>query len=113
MLILGGCAKPYLTLTLALATARFTCNPDLKPLLSLCEPHSIPVERIIEVDDAATPTLETFINVIREKKTSVRVKSVGLDGRERMTSIPLDSEFFGLYKVEYSKDTLTWRRSEL
>jgi len=49
--------------------------------------------------------------VIRSKKKAVRVKSISLDGREQMASVPLDSEFFGLYKLECVNGT--WSRSDL
>jgi len=64
------------------------------------------------VDGKPTPTLEEFIAVVKEKKENVRVKSLSLDGQERMTTIPLNSEFWKTYSVKFDLTSGEWVRTE-
>ena len=73
-----------------------------------------PTSRIVQIDGKPVRSLDDFAAAVKEKtdqKTAVRVKSVTLDGQERMSTVPLDSEFFKTYKVECVEGK--WKRTDL
>ena len=72
-----------------------------------------PTSRIVAVDGQPVTSLDDFAAAVKEKtdqKTAVRVRSVTLDGQERMSTVPLDSEFWKTYKVECVDGQ--WQRTE-
>ena len=66
--------------------------------------------RIVEVEDVPTPDLDAFLAAVsgREDGGSVRIRTVGLEGRSRVIALKLDLQFWPT--SELRRDGRHWER---
>jgi len=69
--------------------------------------------RIVEVDDKATPDLQTFVAVVRGKKdrASVRLKTITWNGAAEVITLKLDNQYWPAYEIRRTKDG--WQRIDI
>lgn len=69
--------------------------------------------RIVEVDDKATPDLQTFVDVVRGKKdkSSVRLKTITWNGAAEVITLKLDNQYWPAYEIRRTEDG--WRRIDI
>lgn len=69
--------------------------------------------RIVEVDDAPTPDLATFVDVVEHKKdqASIRLKTVTWTGAVEVITLKLDNQYWPAYEIRRSGDR--WQRSSI
>jgi S1-C subfamily serine protease len=69
--------------------------------------------RIVEVDDQATPDLQTFVDVVRGKKdrTSVRLKTITWNGAAEVITLKLDNQYWPAYEIRRTEDG--WQRIDI
>ena len=69
--------------------------------------------RVVEIDETPTPDLETFVDVIAEKKDheSIRVKTVTWNGAVEVITLKLDNQYWPAYEIRRSKDG--WVRTDI
>lgn len=69
--------------------------------------------RIVEVDGEATPDLESFMRAIahRQDRSSVRLRSVTLNGATEVITLKLDLRYWPAYELKWSEQG--WQRSAL
>ncbi|CAI0547541.1 unnamed protein product [Linum tenue] len=82
--------------------------------------HGSPVHRyglyalqwIVEVNGKPTPSLEAFINVVKELGHAefVRVKTVHLNGKPRVMTLKQDLHYWPTWGLRFDPDTSMWRR---
>ena len=67
--------------------------------------------RIVAVNEIETPTLEAFIDEIRDKKdrSSIRLKTITWNGASKIITMKLDNEFWAPYELK--KIPTGWQRS--
>jgi S1-C subfamily serine protease len=68
-------------------------------------------QRIVAVNEIETPTLDDFINEIRDKKdrSSLRLKTIAWNGATKIITMKLDNEFWSPYELK--KISTGWQRS--
>jgi len=68
--------------------------------------------RVVEVNETATPNLQTFIDVVKniEHRESVRLKTVTWNGTAEVITLKLDNEYWPAYEIR--RDDNGWRRSD-
>ena len=69
--------------------------------------------RIVEVDDKATPDLQTFVDVVRGKKdkSSVRLKTITWNGAAEVITLKLDEQYWPAYEIRRTKEG--WQRIDI
>ena len=69
--------------------------------------------RIVEVDDQATPDLQTFVDVVRGKqdKSSVRLKTITWNGAAEVITLKLDNQYWPAYEIRRTEDG--WQRIDI
>jgi len=69
--------------------------------------------RIVEVDDKATPDLQTFVDVVRGKKdrSSVRLKTITWNGAAEVITLKLDNQYWPAYEIRRTEDG--WQRIDI
>ena len=69
--------------------------------------------RIVQVDDTATPDLQTFIDVVANKgdQTSVRLKTVTWNGAVEVITLKLDNQYWPAYEIRRTEDG--WERNSI
>jgi S1-C subfamily serine protease len=69
--------------------------------------------RIVEVDDKATPDLQSFVDVIRGKKdkSSVRLKTITWNGSAEVITLKLDNQYWPAYEIRRTEDG--WQRIDI
>ncbi|MFQ5546698.1 MAG: trypsin-like peptidase domain-containing protein [Woeseia sp.] len=69
--------------------------------------------RIVEVDDRATPDLQTFVDVVRGKRdrTSVRLKTITWNGAAEVITLKLDNQYWPAYEIRRTEDG--WQRIDI
>jgi S1-C subfamily serine protease len=69
--------------------------------------------RIVEVDDAPTPDLATFLDVVGHKKdqASIRLKTVTWTGAIEVITLKLDNQYWPAYEIRRTGDS--WQRSSI
>ena len=69
--------------------------------------------RIVEVDDKATPDLQTFVDVVRGKqdRTSVRLKTITWNGAAEVITLKLDNQYWPAYEIRRTEDG--WQRIDI
>jgi S1-C subfamily serine protease len=69
--------------------------------------------RIVEVDDRATPDLQSFVDVIRGKKdkASVRLKTITWNGAAEVITLKLDNQYWPAYEIRRLEDG--WQRIDI
>ncbi len=69
--------------------------------------------RVVEIDETPTPDLETFVDVIAEKKDheSIRVKTVTWNGAVEVITLKLDNQYWPAYEIRRTEDG--WVRSDI
>jgi S1-C subfamily serine protease len=69
--------------------------------------------RIVEVDDTATPDLQTFVDVVRGKKdeSSVRLKTITWNGAAEVITLKLDNQYWPAYEIRRTEDG--WQRIDI
>ncbi len=69
--------------------------------------------RIVEVDDKATPDLQTFVDVVRGKKdkSSVRLKTITWNGAPEVITLKLDNQYWPAYEIRRTEDG--WQRIDI
>jgi len=69
--------------------------------------------RIVAVDDTATPDLQTFIDVVADKRAqdSLRLKTVTWNGAVEVITLKPDNHYWPAYQIRRAADG--WTRSEI
>lgn len=69
--------------------------------------------RIVQVDDVATPDLQSFVDVISHKRDqqSVRLKTVTWNDAVEVITLKLDNQYWPAYEIKRTKDG--WQRADL
>ena len=69
--------------------------------------------RIVEVDEKATPDLQSFVDAVAGKndRTSVRLKTVTWNGAVEVITLKLDNQYWPAYEIRRTK--AGWRRSDI
>jgi S1-C subfamily serine protease len=69
--------------------------------------------RIVEVDDTATPDLETFLRVVesKEDQDSLRLKTITWNDSVEVITLKLDNQYWPAYEVRKSADG--WQRIDI
>jgi len=69
--------------------------------------------RIVEVDDKATPDLQSFVDVVRGKKdkSSVRLKTITWNGSAEVITLKLDNQYWPAYEIRRTEDG--WQRIDI
>jgi S1-C subfamily serine protease len=69
--------------------------------------------RVVEIDETPTPDLETFVDVIADKKDheSIRVKTVTWNGAVEVITLKLDNQYWPAYEIRRTEDG--WVRSDI
>lgn len=69
--------------------------------------------RIVEVDDKATPDLQTFVDVVRGKmdRSSVRLKTITWNGAAEVITLKLDNQYWPAYEIRRTEDG--WQRTDI
>jgi S1-C subfamily serine protease len=69
--------------------------------------------RVVEIDETPTPDLETFVDVIADKKEheSIRVKTVTWNGAVEVITLKLDNQYWPAYEIRRTEDG--WVRSDI
>ena len=67
---------------------------------------------IVAVDERPTPNLDAFLEVVRGRpdRSSLRIKSIDLEGKARLQTVRLDLEYYPTYELCWDGDG--WRRVE-
>ena len=73
----------------------------------------IPGRRIVEVDGQPTPDLDTFLKLVtgRADRTSLRIKTLALNGAPEMITLKLDRHYWPTYELRRVDDR--WERVSL
>jgi S1-C subfamily serine protease len=73
----------------------------------------VPGRRIVEVDGQPTPDLDAFIKLVtgRADRTSLRIKTLALNGAPEMITLKLDRHYWPAYELRRLDDR--WRRVAL
>jgi S1-C subfamily serine protease len=68
--------------------------------------------RVVEVNETATPNLQAFIDAVKdiEDRESVRLKTVGWNGKADVITLKLDNQYWPAYEIR-RKDN-GWRRTD-
>ena len=69
--------------------------------------------RIVEVDDQATPDLQTFVDVVRGKKdkSAVRLKTITWNGAAEIITLKLDNQYWPAYEIRRTENG--WQRIDI
>jgi S1-C subfamily serine protease len=69
--------------------------------------------RVVEIDETPTPDLETFVDVIADKKDheSIRVKTVTWNGAVEVITLKLDNQYWPAYEIRRTENG--WVRSDI
>jgi S1-C subfamily serine protease len=69
--------------------------------------------RIVEVDDIATPDLQTFLGVVGRKRdqVSVRLKTITWNDAIEVITLKLDNQYWPAYEIRKTEDG--WRRFDI
>ena len=69
--------------------------------------------RIVEVDDIATPDLQTFLGVVGRKRdqASVRLKTITWNDAIEVITLKLDNQYWPAYEIRKTEDG--WRRFDI
>jgi len=69
--------------------------------------------RVIEIDETPTPDLDTFVDVIANKKDheSIRVKTVTWNGAVEVITLKLDNQYWPAYEIRRTENG--WVRSDI
>lgn len=69
--------------------------------------------RIVEVDNTATPDLQSFIDAVSDKgdQTSVRLKTVTWNGAVEVITLKLDNQYWPAYEIRRDGDG--WKRQSI
>lgn len=69
--------------------------------------------RIVAVDDADTPDLQSFVDAVsgKEDQTSVRLKTVTWNGAVEVITLKLDNQYWPAYEIRKTADG--WRRTAI
>jgi hypothetical protein len=69
--------------------------------------------RIVEVDDTATPDLETFLRVVasKEDQDSLRLKTITWNDSVEVITLKLDNQYWPAYEVRKTADG--WQRIDI
>ncbi len=69
--------------------------------------------RIVEVDEKATPDLQSFVDAVAGKndRTSVRLKTVTWNGAVEVITLKLDNQYWPAYEIRRTK--AGWQRSDI
>ena len=69
--------------------------------------------RIVEVDDKATPDLQSFVDVVKGKKdkSSVRLKTITWNGSAEVITLKLDNQYWPAYEIRRTEDG--WQRIDI
>ena len=69
--------------------------------------------RVVEIDETPTPDLETFVDIIADKKDheSIRVKTVTWNGAVEVITLKLDNQYWPAYEIRRTEKG--WVRSDI
>jgi S1-C subfamily serine protease len=69
--------------------------------------------RIVEVDDVATPDLQTFLGVVGRKRdqASVRLKTITWNDAIEVITLKLDNQYWPAYEIRKTENG--WRRFDI
>lgn len=69
--------------------------------------------RIVEVDEVATPDLETFLGVVKRKRdqASVRLKTITWNDAIEVITLKLDNQYWPAYEIRKTENG--WRRFDI
>ena len=69
--------------------------------------------RIVEVDDIATPDLQTFLGVVGRKRdqASVRLKTITWNDAIEVITLKLDNQYWPAYEIRKTENG--WRRFDI
>jgi membrane-associated protease RseP (regulator of RpoE activity) len=73
----------------------------------------VPGRRIVEVDGQPTPDLDAFLKVVigRADRTSLRIKTLALNGAPEMITLKLDRHYWPAYELRRTDNR--WERVSL
>ena len=73
----------------------------------------VPGRRIVEVDGQPTPDLDAFVKLVtgRADRSSLRIKTVALNGAPEMITLKLDRHYWPAYELR--RQAGAWERVSL
>jgi len=66
-----------------------------------------PTCRIVEVDGEPVDGLESFLGALKGKAETVRIKGIAIDGKTKMSTVPIDNSFWETYEVRFVNNKWT------